>query len=156
MPNCSNNRRGDINFGPGDGICTTISTGNSIDINLGSTPITLHGDDGWDFIYYERAAHPGIQMDFVTLQISADNTTWYTVFAYGSSAYGNSSIAGYPQSDNELIPLSGLLGSPVQTGIGIDIDRLGIPDEVYQFLRIISPLGDSGDGCDVDAIQVIS
>jgi hypothetical protein len=162
MPNCSNNRRGDINLGPGDGICTTIFTGNTLNISLGANPIKLHGDSGWDFIFYERAAHPGILMDFITIEISADNNTWYTVFAYGGNLYSNSSIAGYPQNDNEPIPLSAPLygSSPAQTGIGIDIDDpllnggLGIPDDDYQFLRITAPLGDSGDGCDVDAFEV--
>ena len=131
-------------------------------INLGSTPITAHGDGDWDFIYYERAAHPGIQMDLVSLQISTDNTptsTWYTVFDFGGGVTGNSSIWSYAEVDNALIPLSDLIGGAVRTGVGIDIDNaslnggLGIPPGSYRYLRIYSP-ADSGDGCDVDAIEV--
>jgi hypothetical protein len=155
-PTCSTNNPGDINIGSGDGICTTITTGNSLVIDLGSSPITTHGDGNWDFIFYERAAAPGIQMDFITFQISSDGSTWYTAFDYGGGIYSNSSISGYPQADNAPIPISALIGGSIKTGVGIDIDNggLGIPSGSYQYLRIISP-ADSGDGCDADAIQVI-
>ncbi len=96
-------------------------------------------------------------MDLVTLEISSDGSTWYTAFAFGGGVTDNSSIKGYTQVDNYPIPLSALIGSlPVKTGVGIDIDygALGIPAGTYQYLHIISP-ADSGDGCDVDAIQVI-
>jgi hypothetical protein len=98
-------------------------------------------------------------MDYVTIEISPDNVTWYTVFAYGNGIYYNSSIAAYPQNDNQAIPLSDLIGGAVTTGVGIDIDNgalnggLGIPPGDYYYLRIISP-NDSDGGCDVDAIQI--
>ena len=93
-------------------------------------------------------------MDLVTIEISSDGSNWYTVFAYGSGGYSNSSIKAYAEGDNTPIPLSGLIGGAVKTGVGIDIDTLGIPPGAYQYLRIISP-ADSDGGCDVDAIQVI-
>ncbi len=160
MATCLYNFPGAINIGPGDGFCTTLDTGyGPVDLDLvlmGSAPIKPHGDGGWDFIYYERAADPGIQMDYVTLQLSSDQSTWYTVFDYGGGGYGNSSIAGYGQNDNELIPLSVLIGGVPRTGVGIDIDNagLGLPPGDYRYLRIISP-PDSGDGLDVDSIDVM-
>ncbi len=89
-------------------------------------------------------------MDLVTIEISSDDSTWYTVFAFGGGITSNSSIGAYAQADNTPIPLSGLIGG---TGVGIDIDALGVPAGAYQYLRIRSP-ADSGDGCDVDAIQI--
>ncbi len=93
-------------------------------------------------------------MDFVRLEISVDGSDWYTIFFFGGGVYSNSSIASYPEVDNAPIPLSDLIGGAIRTGVGIDIDTLGIPDGDYQYLRITSP-ADSGDGCDVDAIQMI-
>ncbi len=163
MASCDYNAPGAINIGAGDGICTTLDTGyGPVDLDLvllGSAPIKTHGDGGWDFVYYERAADPGIQMDYVTIQLSSDGNIWYTVFAYGNDIYYNSSISGFGQYDNELIPLSFLIGGVPRTGIGIDIDDarlnsdMGIPPGDYRYLRIISP-PDSGDGLDVDAIEV--
>ena len=99
-------------------------------------------------------------MDYVTIEISSDNVTWYTVFAYGNGVYYNSSISSYGEMDNTQIPLSDLIGGAVRTGVGIDIDNpnlnsgIGIPPGSYQYLRIFSP-ADSDGGCDVDAIDVL-
>jgi plastocyanin len=145
-----------INIGAGDGYWTTIGDGGSLTLPLAS-PISAHGDTGWDFVYYERAAGSGINMDFVIIQLSPDSgATWYTVFDYGGSFYANSNIAAYPQADNQDIPASALIGS---TGVGIDLYALTsaslIPDVPYNTIRILSPIGGAGDGCDVDAIQII-
>jgi plastocyanin len=145
-----------VNIGTGDGFWTTLGDGGSMTIALAS-PITAHGDTGWDFVYYERAAGSGINMDFVILQLSPDSGgTWYTVFNYGGGQYANSNIAAYPEVDNQDIPVSALVGS---TGVGIDLYALTstslIPDVPYDTIRILSPVGGDGDGCDVDAIQII-
>jgi hypothetical protein len=39
------------------------------------------------------------------------------------------------------------------TGIGIDLDGV-VPPGTYPYIRIISP-SDSGDGVDVDAIEIL-
>jgi hypothetical protein len=94
-------------------------------------------------------------MDLIRLDISVDGSDWYTVFDFGGDVISNSSIGSYDQVDNEPILLSDLIfGGTAWTGVGVDIDSLGIPDGDYQYLRIISPPDDDG-GCDVDAIQVI-
>ncbi len=101
-------------------------------------------------------------MDFVKLEISPDQSTWYEVFAYGNGLYHfNSSIGAYPEVDNQEILLADLIGGAVRTGVGIDIDYAdlnggaGVPDIEYNYLRITAPFGDSGDGCDVDSIDVM-
>jgi hypothetical protein len=161
-PNCLPNNRSVINVGPSpiglpDGNCTTIdSNSNPGDYGFSSTtPITKHGTSGWDMVYYERAADPGIAMDFVIVQISTDgNDPWYTVLDWGGDVYTNTSLNGFPETDNSPIPWNVLVN---MTGVGIDIDAasLGIPPGDYYYVRIISPTGDSDNGCDVDAIQVI-
>lgn len=139
-----------INIGPPDGQWNTIPDGGSVILYL-STPITSHGNDSWDFVYYERE-NPRyyVSMDFVRIDISEDGSTWHTVFYYGGSEYANSNIATYPQEDNHRIPTSALINN---TGVGIDIYRLGLTGNYY-YIRIVSPRGGAGDGCDVDAIQV--
>jgi hypothetical protein len=94
-------------------------------------------------------------MDLVEIDVSVDGSdgSWIPIFYYGGSLYYNSSIAGYSEGDNTPILIGSLLGSPVRTGIGIDIDRRGLSGS-YRYLQIISP-SDSDGGCDVDAIQVI-
>lgn len=94
-------------------------------------------------------------MDFVIVQISTDgNDPWYTVLDWGGDVYTNTSLNGFPETDNSPIPWNVLVN---MTGVGIDIDAasLGIPPGDYYYVRIISPTGDSDNGCDVDTIQVI-
>ncbi len=139
-----------INFGLPDGQWSTIPDGQSVIFYL-ATPITGHGDTGWDFVYYERENPPGaISMDFVHIDLSEDGSNWTTVFYYGGGQYSNSNIASYPENDNQSIPTSNLING---TGVGIDIYRLGLSGN-YRYLRIISPGGGANDGCDVDAIQI--
>jgi hypothetical protein len=121
-----------------------------------STPITDHGDSGFDFVYYEMAASPGILMDFVTLEISTDGSTWITVFNWGNGvADTNSNLdisgsLGGTESDNRPINAGSLIGG---TGVGVDIYSLGLTGS-YSYLRISSPGGGDGDGCDIDAIEI--
>ncbi len=139
-----------INIGLPDGQYNTIPDGGSVTFYL-STPITGHGDDGWDFVYYERENPAGyISMDFVRIEISEDGSTWYTALYYGGGQYSNSNIAGYSEADNQQIPTGALINT---TGVGIDIYQLGL-NGTYSYIRIVSPVGGAGDGCDVDAIQI--
>ncbi|MEZ0395424.1 MAG: hypothetical protein ABWK53_03195 [Anaerolineales bacterium] len=143
-----------IEIGPGDYDWTTIPDGGSLVLGL-TTPIRPHGDSGWDLVYYERAAGSGILMDFVTIEISVDGTSWIAVFSYGGNLYGNSLIAPCPQADNTDIPAA--CSPPVTliggTGVGIDVDAI-VASGLYYYIRITSPGGGAGDGCDVDAVEI--
>jgi hypothetical protein len=151
-----------INIGVPDGGVSTINDGYSWTSWL-PTPITSHGDTGWDFVYYELGAGIGINMDFVRIDLSPDGSTWYTVFYYGGGQYHNSNIDAYVdangETDNLPIPAATLITTNGHsTGVGIDIyalvSALLIPDVPYNYIRITAPVGGSGDGCDVDAIQI--
>lgn len=151
----SANPYSNIEIGPGDYDWSTIPDGGSLVLGL-AIPIRPHGDSGWDLVYYERAAGSGILMDYVTLEISVDGSpgSWITLFAYGGNLYSNSLIAPCPQADNADIPAAcpsvTLIGG---TGVGIDVDAI-VSSGAYYYIRITSPGGGAGDGCDVDAIEV--
>jgi hypothetical protein len=132
-----------------------------------SPAIVADGDGAYDFVYYERVApppavppvtDPRVDMDWVQIQISSDGSTWYTVFYWGNgSSDGNSNVAlpagpwCATETDNCGIPLTSLYNS---TGVAINIDGL-VPAGSYPWIRITAPAGDAGDGCDIDAIQIL-
>lgn len=94
-------------------------------------------------------------MDMVIIQISEDGSNWHTVFYWGNGIADTNSnlninIIGGSEDDNRDIASSWLING---TGVGIDIDALGLSD-TYPYLRITAPSGGAGDGCDVDAIQI--
>ncbi len=111
-PNCSTNNPGAINIGPGDGNCTTITTGNDLEIDLGATPIIPHGDGNWDFIYYERAADPGIQMDYVTIEISSDEDTGIQYSPMEAVLLPIPALGRMPRPITPPSPLAGLSVGP--------------------------------------------
>jgi hypothetical protein len=109
------------------------------------------------------AAGTGILMDQVILQISRDGSSpWITVFDWGNgnpdtnSNLDISGPLGGSETDNRDIPSAFLIdgGNGHVTGIGIDIDYppLGLSGS-YSCLKIISS-GSSGDGIDVDSIEI--
>ncbi len=121
-----------------------------------STPITDHGDSGYDFVYYERATGPtSIQLDNVLLEVSQDGSTWHPVFNWGDNISDtNSSVdfvaRGFPsEADNQNVS-GGMING---YGIGIDIYSLGLTGS-YPYLRISCPVGGGGDGCDLDSFDI--
>jgi hypothetical protein len=114
---------------------------------------------GYDFVFYEYPAAPGILLDWVVVEISEDGITWYEVFNWGSGGLDtNTNIEppygsdGDGELDNEPIP-SGDLWSG--TGIAIDIDTPTWdppPGSQYRYVRFSCPSG-GGDGAQVDAIE---
>jgi len=125
------------------------------------------GYGGYDLVYYEREydGTPGyIELDWVVVELSVDNLTWYTVFYWGDDDpvnTDNTNVAAYGNDadrevDNEPIPLADLWPSntiPVyQTGIAIDIRGLVPPGYAYRYIRISCPL-DGGDSSEPDGVE---
>ena len=144
-----------INWGPPDGNIDNPPDGSTITFTL-STPITDHGDAGYDFVYYERPTGANrIDMDQVAIEISQDGSTWLPVFNWGDNvADTNSNLdisgpLGGAETDNRTIT-SGLING---SGIGIDIYSLGLTGS-YSYLRFIAPNNGGGDGFDIDSIEI--
>lgn len=149
-----------------DGNATTISpSGTSITLAF-SAPLTV--GTGNYLVYYEMGVGSGMLMDQVRIEIS-DGYNWYPIFNWGGGGADtnsnlNTAAIGGSENDNRdfsSIPASdilypsgtGTVANPA-TGITIQVDGL-VPNGIYPYIRIIAPSGDSGDGCDVDAIQIL-
>ena len=91
--------------GPPDGNFLFIDAGQSVVLDLGPNNGILDGP-GWDLVYYEREAIPAIsyrsiQMDWVTIELSPDGSSWSVAFAWsaGSEALAqNSNVRDYAVS----------------------------------------------------------
>ena len=144
------------NIGTGkDSVTTIVPSGSSITLALAS-PLIVGGHPGYDLVYYEMSAGSGILMDQVILQVS-DGYNWYTILNWGGGgADVNTNIdvnmIGGIENDNRDISAGSLHNS---TGVAIDLDALPIPPVTYTYIRITAPGGDSGDGCDVDGIEIL-
>jgi hypothetical protein len=149
-----------------DGIPTTISpSGTSITLAF-STPLTV--GVGNYLVYYEMGVGSGMLMDHVRIEIG-DGYYWYPIFNWGGGGADtnsnlNTAVIGGSESDNRdfsFIPASdvlypfnsGIVGNPA-TGVTIQVDGV-VPNGTYPYIRITASSGDSGDGCDVDAIQIL-
>jgi uncharacterized repeat protein (TIGR01451 family) len=150
-----------------DGNPTTISpSGTSITLAF-STPLTV--GVGNYLVYYEMGVGTGILMDQVRIEIS-DGYNWYPIFNWGGSGAAdtnsnlNIAMIGGSENDNRdfssppasdiLYPFgTGIVGNPA-TGVTIQVDGV-VPNGTYPYIRITALSGDSGDGCDVDAIQIL-
>ncbi len=161
-PDCGNSG------GPPDGAYSSVSPTQTLVLDLGLNNGILDGP-GWDFVYYERETPPAgsglIQMDWVTIELSLDATTWHVAFAWslGSESLASSAeilpFASIPADPNycdivdgasfsDLIPMGscnlwgGLYGTPpYNTGIRIDISLANppIPPPTgggYRYIRI--------------------
>ena len=158
------------NFGPPDGTYFSPGDGASVTYLL-PTPITSSGDATPDFVYFEYMYAPNqVLMDWVQVEISADGSTWFTVFFWGDGASdANTNVAGIsPEDDNYAFsPADATLyaspGAPtIYSGVTIDIDAItGSPaGTTYSWIRITAPeippgsgnYGDA-DGLTLDSIQ---
>lgn len=162
---------GEPDIGPPDGIFAELPCGGLLILDLvamGYPPIdTTSQDPDYDVVYYERenTGNPGyIAFDWVTMQVgpgpsgSCNTSSWYTALDWGDGNPANNGHlgAGYPENDNQAIPLGVLYGTlPYKTGIAIDLDAL-VPADVYPCIRIISPINwPNNDGAEVDAIEIL-
>jgi hypothetical protein len=158
-----------LNIGSGDGDCYNLWDGHTIDLSPGTFTADGNPDPtDYELVYYEKPSdnpYTVIAMDWVVISVHVVETnTWYPIFNWGSRVAGqNSGIDGYipPGADNQLIPASALYGSPPNnTGVQIDVDSplasAGVSGSVtIDQIRITAPPGGAGDGCDIDAVQII-
>jgi len=142
--------------GPPDDLHAGIPVGEVITISFGAGQ-GISTTAGHDMVFYERANAPGILLDYVTIEVSTDGSTWYTVFNWDGNPGGVSgtNIDSYAAStpgeeDNEPILSSDLYPFP-GTGIMIDIQAFGAPAGVYDWVRLSNPGGIQPS--EVDAIQ---
>ena len=121
---------------------------------------------GYDFIFFEYPNVPGIELDWVVVEISDDGVTWHEVFNWGDNITDtNTNVASYNyngdagEQDNELIDSGDLWpsGLPLNTGIAIDINTpTWDPPQgsQYRYIRFSCPdAGPGGDPAHVDAIE---
>ena len=137
-----------------DGNIEVLPPGSSVTLTFDS-PLVVGSHAGYDLVYYELPAGSGILMDNVILQIS-DGYNWYTILNWGdnigdSNTRINIDVIGGSETDNRDIP-SALLYN--LTGVEIELDGV-VPNDTYLYIRIISPTGEDGDGCDVDGIFIL-
>jgi uncharacterized repeat protein (TIGR01451 family) len=151
-------------YNPGDGNPAAF---------LLTMPITADGDpspSAPDFVYFEYMSTPTtVLLDWVQLEISADGSTWYTVFFWGNGVADtntnvNIDIISGAESDNRSFATTDLYNN---SGITIDIDSItGISTGIeYWWIRITAPEyppgsgdygagpGNPGDGLTLDSIQ---
>jgi len=153
----------DGNIGPtNDGQVDVLAPGSSLTLALNS-PLVVGEHAGYDLVYYELANGTGIAMDYVILEIS-DGYNWYTILNWGDGNPDKNSEISVPlasppnptdcrnEQDNCFIDTALLWNS---TGIRIELDGF-VPDGVYYYIRITSPVsGDMDGGCEVDGIEIL-
>lgn len=133
----------------------------SITIDFGSGTGIINGQ-GYDFILYEKENPPGvgIQLDFMTVAVSTNGTTWYTVFNWDGNPGGvlGSNVDSYANDsngeiDDEPIPLSDLSvpNSTGTTSVAIDIGPWVPSGYAYRYVRFTHPGG--ANPVEVDAVQ---
>jgi hypothetical protein len=116
---------------------------------------------GPDMVFYENevAGPPRILMDYTIIEISADGTNWYTVFAWDGTIGGVvgtnvDSYAADGEGHDEVIPLP-LHVNPVTgvaSGIEIDIGVWAPPGYSYHLVRVSYPVGGPAEA-EFDAIE---
>jgi len=121
------------------------------------------GHGGYDLVYYERELGTTgyVELDWVQVELSVDQSSWHTVFYWGDDVLANTdntNIAAYGNDDdgevdNESIPLADLWPSnTIQTGIAIDIRGLVPSGYAYRYIRISCPSG-GADPAEPDGIE---
>jgi hypothetical protein len=140
-----------VAIGPPDGDFYRITDTEGITIDFGSAGID-HGP-GYDMVFYEFPSPPGIRLDYVTIELSNDGTTWYPVFDWDgvdggvtgtnidSYAVDSGTYAG--EYGEEPIPGSVLYpGAPYpygNSGIAIDIAGLIPVSGPFRWVRVFYP-----------------
>jgi hypothetical protein len=141
--------------GAPDGDAYHILDTDVITIDFGSAfNVGIMDGPGYDMIFYEwpnpALPDPGINLDFVTIELSQDGVTWYPVFEWdgvdgGVTGTNIDSYAADGESQEEVIPGSVLYPGPPtgNSGIAIDIGAVpAIPDSgPFPWVRVLYPPG---------------
>jgi hypothetical protein len=133
----------------------------TITLDFGS-PGIMDGP-GYDLVFYERWAPPGIQLDYITIEVSPDCVDWSLppLFSWdgNSGDVVGTNIDSYAtdgdgEAYNEVIPsydlYPGIPGDP-NTGIAMDVSRFGVGSS-YQCVRVTRPPGGLAEPAEIDAI----
>jgi hypothetical protein len=139
-----------LELDPGDEVILDFGLGNGI----------IDGS-GYDMVFYEFPNAPGVLMDYITIDVSADNVTWYTVFVWDGALGGVSgtnidSYAADGEVENEPIPSTALYPPPApppdwNTGIAIDIDPWTPAGYSFRYVRLRD--GGGTDPAQIDALR---
>ena len=169
---CSGNiPAGEPNLGLPNNVYASIACNGYIILDLSSNPIdTTSPDSDYDLVFYERLmTTTEIMFDHVVVEVSKSASgacatgggRWDTVLYWGDSDPNNNghlgSMFGPVEYNNQAVPITDLYGTPpLQTGIAIDLDALGLSD-VYNCVRITTPINwPDNDPAEVDALQVLN
>ncbi|HIQ02349.1 MAG TPA: hypothetical protein EYH30_09550, partial [Anaerolineales bacterium] len=145
--------------GPPDGMSASITSTGVITLDFGLGGGITDGP-GYDMVFYEWPHPPGILLDYVIIDLSADGATWYTVFGWDGVAGGvdGTNIDSYAtdgngEQENEPIDANDLYPGPggLSTGIAIDIGRWTPPGPSFHLIRFTYPSGGTDYG-QVDAV----
>jgi uncharacterized repeat protein (TIGR01451 family) len=159
---------GEPDIGPPDGNIYIIPDGGTATFFM-SQPIIANGDPAADFVFYELPMGPGINLDQVIIEISAEGSNWYRVFFWGDTIADTNTnvdnvnipnIASACPTETDNCPIaSGDLYN--NTGIRIDVDNSplspGLPQGNYYWIRFTEPNLPTSDNDDahVDAIEIL-
>jgi hypothetical protein len=148
-------------------------------MNFGSGRGIIDGPS-YDVVFYEYRHPPGgpspdgIRLDYVTIQISHDGVTWYTVFEWDGDAPGATDVLGtnvdayandtsgdagdqLGEFEDEQIPSSVLWpgGPTTNTGVAINIGGVQSPPPPgysYHLVRFSYPAAGTGQA-EIDAVE---
>lgn len=142
-----------------DGTVVAVDVSSVITLDFGSGRGIIDGP-GYDLVFYERPDVLGnIGLDYITIDISANGTTWHTVFEWNGDIPGDvagTNIDSYAsdadgEAENESIPSSALYPYP-GTGIAIDIGIWTPPGYSFHLVRFTYPAGGTDYG-EIDAVE---
>ncbi len=143
--------------------------GNPLDLQPGEYVILDFGDGhgitdgpGYDMVLYENPQAGGIWLDYITIEISYDGSTWYSVFAWDGVPGGVSgtNVDCYANDDplcngvnggeaeNEAIPSGALYNN---TGVAIDIGPWTPVGYSFRYVRLRD--GGGTDAAQIDAVE---
>jgi len=151
--------------GPVDDLTAAISGTGTVTFDFGVGQGVIDGP-GYDMVFYERyrASITGIRLDFVTIALSTDGVTWYTVFEWNGDNPGDvvgTNIDSFAtdfngEMEDEIIPETSLYPGTVGShGITIDIGATAPSGNLYRYVRISDPGSSLGPDKhpDIDAIE---
>jgi len=147
--------------GPPDNVPVGIDNSDTITLDFGTGRGIIDGP-GSDMVFYEWLTGGSIYLDYITIDLSADGVTWYTVFEWDGDNPGDVSgtnVDGYASDgdgelEDEPIPQGDLYPYP---GSGIEIDIGAVqspppPGYSFHLVRFTYPAGGTDYG-QIDAVE---
>jgi hypothetical protein len=140
--------------GPQDSGVLDLGVGEYVTLDFGDGYGIMDGP-GYDMVFYENPNVPGILLDFITIEISHDGLTWYTVFDWDGAPGGVSgtnidsyATDGLGEEENEAIPSGSLYNN---TGVAIDIGPWTPGGYSFRYVRLTDAGGT--DAAQIDAVE---